>query len=68
MEGPPFVAVEALADVLAAPGVPFCAVKEDQGRHSISARANSPAAMPIATRADLKIVWLRFSSRIAAAA
>ena len=42
------------------------ALNDDQGRQAMSPIANRPAAIPIATRADLKTVWLRFSSRIAA--
>jgi hypothetical protein len=41
-------------------------LNDDQGRQNIRPIANSPAAIPMATRADLKTVWLRFSSRIAA--
>ena len=44
------------------------ALSEDQGRQTMRPIAKRPAAMPIATRADLKTVWLRFSSRIAAEA
>ena len=44
------------------------ALKDDQGRQTMRPIANRPAAMPIATRADLKTVWLRFSSLIAAEA
>jgi hypothetical protein len=43
-------------------------LNDDQGRQTMRPMANRPAAMPIATRADLKTVWLRFSSRIAAEA
>jgi hypothetical protein len=38
------------------PGGVFVVVSEDQGRHSIKPRAKRPAAIPTATRADLKIV------------
>ena len=47
-------------------GAGFVEPRDDQGRQTMRPLANSPAAMPIATRADLKTVWLRFSSRIAA--
>jgi hypothetical protein len=42
--------------------VPFVLLNVDQGRQAIRSSANRPAAMPIAIRADLKMVWLRFSS------
>ena len=48
--------------------VPFVLFRDDQGRQAIRAMANSPAAMPIAIPADLKMVWLRFSSWIGAEA
>ena len=59
------------ADVLGTDGDPAAGVclvefSEDQGRQAMRAIAKSPAAMPIAIRADLKMVWLRFSSWIAA--
>lgn len=46
--------------------VGLLALNDDQGRQTMRPIAKRPAAMPTATRADLKTVWLRFSSRIAA--
>ena len=62
--GTPMVVVGVGVDPAAAPGL--LALNEDQGRQNMRPMANRPAAMPMATRADLKTVWLRFSSRIAA--
>jgi hypothetical protein len=49
-----------------AAGVGLVELRDDQGRQNMRPMANRPAAIPMATRADLKTVWLRFSSRIAA--
>ena len=64
--GAPIIVVGTGVDPAAEAGL--LALNEDQGRQTMSPIAKSPAAMPIATRADLKTVWLRFSSRIAAEA
>ena len=66
LAGAPIVVVETGAEPAAEAGL--LALSEDQGRHTMRPIANRPAAMPMATRADLNTVWLRFSSRIAAEA
>ena len=63
--GAPMVVVGTAVDPAV---IGLLALSEDQGRQTMSPIANRPAAMPIATRADLKTVWLRFSSRMAAEA
>ena len=50
----PMLVVEGGVDPPA--GVGLLALNDDHGRQTMRPMANSPAAMPIATRADLKTV------------
>ena len=51
--GPPIVVVGTAVDPTV---IGLLALSEDQGRQTMRPMANKPAAMPIATRADLKTV------------